>query len=197
MQALFDIGEKMERNLEAYIKTYKMLDEETCKQTIKEIEEIHWSQHTFYNVTDGSYGTRSGEKELDIGYSQTSTKNVIMQKIWDSYLNYVKDLNFSWWSSWSGYTEVRFNRYKETRLMAEHCDHIHSIFDGNKKGIPVMTALGSLNDDYTGGEFVMFEDTVIPFKAGEIKIFPSCFLFPHRIDPVTEGTRYSFVSWAW
>jgi predicted 2-oxoglutarate/Fe(II)-dependent dioxygenase YbiX len=197
LQALFDIGEKMERNLEAYIKTYKMLDEETCKQTIKEIEEIHWSQHTFYNVTDGSYGTRSGEKELDIGYSQTSTKNVIMQKIWDSYLNYVKDLNFSWWSSWSGYTEVRFNRYKETRLMAEHCDHIHSIFEGERKGIPVMTALGSLNDDYTGGEFVMFEDTVIPFKAGEIKIFPSCFLFPHRIDPVTEGTRYSFVSWAW
>ena len=197
MQVLFDIGEKMEKNLEAYIKTYKMLDEETCKQTIKEIEEIHWSQHTFYNVNENSYGTRSGEKELDIGYSQTSTKNVIMQKIWDSYLNYVKDLNFSWWSSWSGYTEVRFNRYKETRLMAEHCDHIHSIFDGNKKGIPVMTALGSLNDDYTGGEFVMFEDTVIPFKAGEIKIFPSCFLFPHRIDPVTEGTRYSFVSWAW
>ena len=197
MQVLFDIGEKMEKNLEAYIKTYKMLDEETCKQTIKEIEEIHWSQHTFYNVNENSYGTRSGEKELDIGYSQTSTKNVIMQKIWDSYLNYVKDLNFSWWSSWSGYTEVRFNRYKETRLMAEHCDHIHSIFEGERKGIPVMTALGSLNDDYTGGEFVMFEDTVIPFKAGEIKIFPSCFLFPHRIDPVTEGTRYSFVSWAW
>jgi predicted 2-oxoglutarate/Fe(II)-dependent dioxygenase YbiX len=194
---LFDIGEKMEKNLEAYIKTYKMLDEETCKQTIKEIEEIHWSQHTFYNVNENSYGTRSGEKELDIGYSQTSTKNVIMQKIWDSYLNYVKDLNFSWWSSWSGFTEVRFNRYKETRLMAEHCDHIHSIFEGERKGIPVMTALGSLNDDYTGGEFVMFEDTVIPFKAGEIKIFPSCFLFPHRIDPVTEGTRYSFVSWAW
>ena len=194
---LFDIGEKMEKNLEAYIKTYKMLDEETCKQTVKEIEEIHWSQHTFYNVSDGSYNTRSGEKELDIGYSQTSTKNVIMQKIWDSYLNYVKDLNFSWWNSWSGFTEVRFNRYKETRLMAEHCDHIHSIFEGERKGIPVMTALGSLNDDYMGGEFVMFEDTVIPFKAGEIKIFPSCFLFPHRIDPVTEGTRYSFVSWAW
>jgi len=197
LQVLFDIGEKMEKNLEAYIKTYKMLDEETCKQTVKEIEEIHWSQHTFYNVSDGSYNTRSGEKELDIGYSQTSTKDVIMQKIWDSYLNYVKDLNFSWWSSWSGFTEVRFNRYKETRLMAEHCDHIHSIFEGERKGIPVMTALGSLNDDYTGGEFVMFEDTVIPFKAGEIKIFPSCFLYPHRIDPVTEGTRYSFVSWAW
>jgi len=197
LQVLFDIGEKMEKNLEAYIKTYKMLDEETCKQTVKEIEEIHWSQHTFYNVSDGSYNTRSGEKELDIGYSQTSTKDVIMQKIWDSYLNYVKDLNFSWWSSWSGFTEVRFNRYKETRLMAEHCDHIHSIFEGERKGIPVMTALGSLNDDYMGGEFVMFEDTVIPFKAGEIKIFPSCFLYPHRIDPVTEGTRYSFVSWAW
>ena len=38
--------------------------------------------------------------------------------------------------------------------MAEHCDHIHSIFEGERKGIPVMTALGSLNDDYMGGEFL-------------------------------------------
>jgi len=187
----------MEKNLEFYIKSYQLVDEETCKQTIKDIESIHWSQHTFYNVQDGSYNTRSGDKELDIGYSQTSTKNVIMQKIWDAYLSYVKDLNFSWWNGWQGYTEVRFNRYKETRQMAEHCDHIHSLFDGERKGIPIITALGLLNNDYKGGEFVMFGDTVIPFKAGEIKVFPSCFLYPHRIDPVTEGTRYSFVAWAW
>jgi hypothetical protein len=187
----------MEKNLNYYIKTYKLVDEDICKQTIKDIEEIHWSQHTFYNIQNNYYGTRSGDKELDIGYSQASTKSVIMQKIWDAYLNYVNELDFSWWNGWQGHTEVRFNRYKETRLMAEHCDHIHSLFDGHRKGIPIMTALGLLNDEYKGGELVFFEDTVVPFNAGEIKVFPSCFLFPHRIEPVTEGTRYSFVSWAW
>jgi hypothetical protein len=187
----------MEKNLEFYIKSYQLVDKKTCKQTIEDIEKIHWKQHQFYNPKDGSNGTRSGDKELDVGYSEASTKDLIMEKIWNAFFKYTSELNFSWWGGWNGYTEVRFNRYKETRLMAEHCDHIHSIFEGPRKGIPVMTALGLLNDDYEGGEFVMFGDTVIPFKAGEIKIFPSCFLFPHRIEPVTEGTRYSFVSWAW
>jgi predicted 2-oxoglutarate/Fe(II)-dependent dioxygenase YbiX len=186
----------MERSLEFYIKSYQLLDEETCKQTVKEIEEIHWSQHKFYSYTNNSYSAISGDKELDIGYSQTSTKDLIMKKIWDAYFNYTAELKFSWFHSWQGYTEVRFNRYKETRLMAEHCDHIHSMFDGERKGIPTMTALGLLNNDYKGGEFVMFGNKIIPFKAGEIKVFPSCFLYPHRIEPVTEGIRYSFVSWA-
>ena len=187
----------MEKNLQYYIKTYKLIDKKTCKKTIKDIEKIHWQQHEFYNVADRSSGAVSGDKELDVGYSQTTTKNLIMKKIWDSFFNYTTELNFPWFSGWQGHTEVRFNRYKETRLMAEHCDHIHSLFDGERKGIPTMTALGLLNDDYKGGELVFFGDTVVPFNAGEIKIFPSCFLFPHRIDPVTEGTRYSFVSWAW
>jgi len=189
----------MNRELSAYAKRYRnWLDPEICKNICKGIEENHWQQHTFYNVTDGSYGTRSGEKELDISYSPNPEINkYVMQRIWDAYLQYTKDLNFSWWNGWSGFTEVRFNRYKETRLMAEHCDHIHSIFEGEKKGIPVMTALGQLNSDFEGGEFVMWEDEVLPFEGGDIYVFPSCFLYPHRIDPVTSGTRYSYVSWAW
>ena len=194
---LFDIGEKMDRNLESYIKTYKLVDDNVCQQTIKDIERIHWEQHKFYNVYDGSHTTRSGDKELDIAYNIASTTEIIMQNIWQAYYNYTRELQFPWFDSWQGYSLVRFNRYKETRLMAEHCDHIHSIFEGEKKGIPTMSALGLLNDDYEGGELVFFGDTVVPFNAGEIKVFPSCFLFPHRIDPVTEGTRYSFVSWAW
>ena len=29
-----------------------------------------------------------------------------------------------------------------------HADHIHSMFDGEKKGIPILSVLGVLNDDY-------------------------------------------------
>jgi hypothetical protein len=186
----------MEKNLQHYIKTYKLVDEEICNQTVKDIEKLHWAQHTFYNPIDNSISPRSGEKELDFGFSEAATKNLIMENIWCAFFKYIEELNFPWFIGWQRHTEVRFNRYKETRLMAEHCDHIHSMFDGEIKGVPTMTALGLLNDDFRGGELVFFGDTIIPFKSGEILVFPSCFLFPHRVDPVVEGIRYSFVSWA-
>ena len=81
--------------------------------------------------------------------------------------------------------------------MALHCDHIKSIFQGERKGIPLLSCLGALNNDYEGGEFVMWDSKVIPLKQGELLIFPSNFMFPHKVEPVTKGTRYSYISWVW
>ena len=81
--------------------------------------------------------------------------------------------------------------------MANHCDHIQSLFDGEKKGIPILSIIGILNDDYEGGELIMFEDKKINTKKGDLLIFPSNFLYPHQITPVTKGVRYSYVSWLW
>ena len=71
------------------------------------------------------------------------------------------------------------------------------LFDGEKKGIPILTIVGLLNKDYNGGEFVMLEDEIINLEPGDIVVFPSLFLYPHRVNEVLEGTRYSFASWAW
>ena len=82
--------------------------------------------------------------------------------------------------------------------MALHCDHIHDMFDGTRKGIPTLTILGLLNDDFEGGEFLMFdEEKEIKLKAGDIMIFPSVFLYPHKVAAVTKGVRDAFVSWVW
>ena len=81
--------------------------------------------------------------------------------------------------------------------MKIHCDHIHSIFDGTKKGIPVFSVIGLLNDDYEGGKLVMFGDKKINTKEGDLIIFPSLFLFPHEVEPITKGIRYSYISWMW
>jgi predicted 2-oxoglutarate/Fe(II)-dependent dioxygenase YbiX len=194
-----DCGIKMDRDLSSYVVVLEnWIDEESCKQTIREMQNANWQQHTFYNAMDGSYNTRSGSKELDIAYGRgLSTQPYIMQRIWDAYKEYVTHLNFTCFDSWQGYSEVRFNMYKETRLMAEHCDHIHTLFDGERKGIPTLTFLGMLNDDYEGGELIMWGDEKIPMAKGSAVVFPSCFLYPHRVEPVTSGTRYSCVSWAW
>lgn len=64
-----------------------------------------------------------------------------------------------------------------------------------------LTCIINLNDDYEGGEFVFFnpETNEEYFKEklgkGSIIIFPSNFLFPHSVKPITKGTRYSFVCW--
>jgi predicted 2-oxoglutarate/Fe(II)-dependent dioxygenase YbiX len=120
-----------------------------------------------------------------------------MKKLFEGIKKYMTDLNFPWLNSWSGYTDIRFNKYSKNKKMAEHCDHIHSMFDGERKGIPVLSLLGILNDDYKGGEFIMFQDKKIELKKGDLLIFPSIFLYPHRVEPVTKGTRYSFISWVW
>jgi hypothetical protein len=33
--------------------------------------------------------------------------------------------------------------------------------------------------------------------TGDVIIFPSTFLYPHKVNEVKKGIRYSFVSWAW
>lgn len=58
-----------------------------------------------------------------------------------------------------------------------------------------------LNDDYEGGNiefaFPKSNDSMsIKPKKNSCLIWPSGFLFPHRVTPVTKGTRYSVVCWA-
>jgi len=59
-----------------------------------------------------------------------------------------------------------------------------------------LSIIGVLNDDYEGGE-LMFHDKEYETKTGDVVIFPSNFLYPHMVNPVTKGTRYSFVSWVY
>ena len=36
------------------------------------------------------------------------------------------------------FSTIRFNRYGGGQIMRQHHDHIHSLFDGNEKGIPCL-----------------------------------------------------------
>ena len=92
-------------------------------------------------------------------------------------------------------TEIRLNRYGEGRDMKEHNDHISSIFKTKDRGIPILSIIGLLNDDFEGGELYI-NNKPIDFKRGDVLIFPSNFVYPHKVKPVTKGERYSYVSWA-
>jgi predicted 2-oxoglutarate/Fe(II)-dependent dioxygenase YbiX len=79
--------------------------------------------------------------------------------------------------------------------MRKHYDHIHSIFDGEHKGIPVLSYVGNLNQNYEGGDLKICNQSM-NLKTGDICIFPSCFLYPHEVTEVIKGVRYSFVTWS-
>jgi predicted 2-oxoglutarate/Fe(II)-dependent dioxygenase YbiX len=189
----------MEKHLDAYIKVYDAIPKELCDATLASLQNknIVWEQNTFYNNHTRVVKTFSEEKEPDVSYETTSVNEELMRIVWESIHKYITELNFHWFDGWAGFSQLRFNKYNESKLMAKHCDHINTMFDGERKGIPVLSIVGVLNDDYEGGEFVMFDDTTIELPKGSLLIFPSNFLYPHQVLPVTKGTRHAFVSWVW
>lgn len=191
----------MPMNLKDYVKIYDdFLDLKTCKKIVKQLKKLNdWETHRFYQSNSGQYVSYEKELAVTMGSSIEETQ-IINQKMWFTIEQYiVKDFGYmkEWFGGWNGYQHVRYNRYSVDTRMKLHCDHIHSMFDGNKKGIPTLSILGSLNDDYEGGELIFWEQEKIELKAGQIMVFPSNFMYPHKVTEVTKGTRYSFVSWVW
>ena len=63
-----------------------------------------------------------------------------------------------------------------------------------------LSIIMNLNDDYEGGDLVFTDQKEKEIKRlklskGSVVFFPSNFMYPHGIQPITKGTRYSIVSW--
>ena len=187
----------MKNKLQDYVlKIDNFLTKDLCKKTVTQLKKVEWTKHYFgTSIEEKIY--LSGDKELEVSHDIISNKKEIMNKLHSAIQKYLTYLNFDWYTSWSGYSDIRFNKYVKNRVMAKHCDHITSMFDGTRRGIPTLSCLGTLNDNYTGGEFILLDNKHIELKAGELLIFPSNFMYPHEVKPVTKGTRYSYISWVY
>ena len=91
------------------------------------------------------------------------------------------------------HTDFRMNKYSEGGFMSRHVDNIHHSH-GQEYGYPQASALLFLNDDYEGGHFHI-SGLRYETKKGSAIIFPSNFMFPHEVNLITKGTRYSIVTW--
>lgn len=187
------------QNLLDYVKVYENhLSSDLCKTVVKNLSDADWEKHTYHDETKKEI--LQYDNDLSICRANFEEAQEVHKQIWFAIERYIlKDFkNFKhWFNGWNGYQQVRFNKYDVSTEMRIHCDHIHTIFDGTRRGIPILTVLGALNDDYEGGEFVMFEDYEIKMPAGSVVVFPSNFMFPHEVKPIKSGIRYSYVSWTW
>tara|TARA_E500000318_G_C3498769_1_gene187510 strand:- start:229 stop:795 length:567 start_codon:yes stop_codon:yes gene_type:complete len=92
------------------------------------------------------------------------------------------------------YEGINLLKYKEGHFYKRHTDQCTS----ENRAISVIM---NLNEDYEGGEVVFYEPTSkkpstgCALKTGDILFFPSNYLYPHSVQPIKKGTRYSVVVW--
>jgi len=80
-------------------------------------------------------------------------------------------------------------RYETGQFYTEHVDS----FTQQPRAV---SCSWILNDDYEGGEFSFFNDQIrYKLPKGSCIMFPSTFMYPHQIMPVTQGTRLSIITW--
>ena len=101
--------------------------------------------------------------------------------------------NNYWWKYNVTHTnQSEFLIYKQDGRYYPHVDTIHKHSNETRK----LTVLAFLNDDYKGGKFYIqttHKKFYPPQEKGTIIVFPSYML--HGVEPVTEGVRYSCVTW--
>lgn len=184
--------------LENYIKKYQLLNDSECLDLTDHHKNAEWERHTW---AGGENNDEASHKSYDpsVLYMDAGFADVIYEKLnpfWEDYINscYKKDGKML-----RGCTLPRFNLYNIDEKMDEHIDHIQTIFTGDIRGIPILSCIALVNDEFEGGDFCFNlggKEVSYNLKKGECIMWPSVFLFPHYVKPVTKGQRQSFITWA-
>lgn len=131
-------------------------------------------------------------KKTDIEQDKSEV-SLALQQIWqDCYdrkapavADYCKKHNINNLRYWEAFN---FIKYGEGQHFMEHHDHGFSYNC-------TVSLVAYLNDDYEGGElYFRLQGLNIKPKAGDLYIFPSTFVYPHRAMPVKSGVKYSLVT---
>ena len=180
----------------------KIIPPNLCDAVIEDIEKRPWKPHTWYNVQSNSYHSEE-TRELDVQAVTPELNQALGNFIIEAGRMYNE--NYSYYPPdfskmgqiMNQFCPIRFNRYQSDQIMRQHIDHIHSIFDGKVKGIPVLSFILNFNDTYEGAKLFFWDDYAIDFGVGDICMWPSPFLWPHGVTEAINGTRYSAVTWGW
>ena len=180
----------------------KIIPADLCDLIVQDLETREWQPHRWYSNTKDSYFSET--KELDIQNATPQLQKTLSQYVIEAGRQYNQNYSYQHPSCvertgqiMTQFSPIRFNRYTPGQIMRQHIDHIHSLFDGKLKGVPVLSFILNLNDDYEGADLFFWEDTIVKLSKGDIVMFPSNWLYPHGVTEATRGKRYSAVTWGW
>jgi predicted 2-oxoglutarate/Fe(II)-dependent dioxygenase YbiX len=89
--------------------------------------------------------------------------------------------------------QIDLLKYKKGEKYTIHTDHYTTT---NRH----LSIIMNLNNDYEGGDLIFTDQKEKEIKRlkldkGSIIFFPSNFMYPHSIESIKKGTRYSIVAW--
>jgi predicted 2-oxoglutarate/Fe(II)-dependent dioxygenase YbiX len=183
------------KNINDYIVTFDgVITDALCDAILKEFsDETEW-QKTVIGGGRVDDKIRNAET-IVISYPHVIEKNSKIRAKIDKYIfasaglaikKYNEKFLFCKIEEDSGYELLR---YKEGQFYMQHIDS----FKGRPRAVSCSFIL---NNDYEGGEFAFFnQELKYKPKKGSCIMFPSNFMYPHEIMPVTSGTRYSIITW--
>jgi len=90
--------------------------------------------------------------------------------------------------------DIEVLKYENTGFYTWHVDHFATV-------PRTMSCILLLNNDYEGGNLCFRNpdgsgEWEVEVKPNRMIVWPSTFLYPHTVKPVTKGKRYSVVAWA-
>jgi len=163
----------------------KALSKDFCEYLIKSID---------WNKTETGKLNRKERGEID-------PKARISQIYWEELLSpigcvvqsYIVEANKNWNYDIRRLEKIQMSQYGIGGHYNWHMDSKAPVNDEQRKlSISIL-----LNDDFEGGglEIESNKDENVLKYQGDIVVFPS--FLQHRVLPVTDGIRYSAVSWAY
>jgi len=169
-----------------YVKVYPVFTKEQCKQFIELYDK---------DLTEARSATATGDRVLK-NHRDCSLKIVKENKLMDDLLEECLSMyrqSFRFVPNLSR-VDSQFLKYGVNGRFNTHIDHY--------AGAPRTLSMSIiLNDEYMGGNFQFWDmsgETIIkdiPAVTGDVLLFPSNFLYPHSVAPITMGTRYAIVNW--
>lgn len=183
------------KNINDYILVIEnVMTHSLCDAILEEFSNEEEWQKTLIN--DGRVDDKIRTAEtIVISFPHVIEKNLKVRQKLDKYVfvsaglaikKYNEKFNKAHIEEDSGYELLR---YKEGQFYTQHTDSFKA------RPRAVSCSFG-LNDGYEGGEFAFFDREIkIKVPKGAAVMFPSNFMYPHEILPVTKGTRYSIVTW--
>ena len=134
-------------------------------------------------------GKESSVRKTDVTWIHYNDK---VRAIFDLIYSYVDRVNIAHYNfQLSGiYEALQLARYGKGGHYDWHEDNQEDEFTTRKLSMVIQLQDPEM---YKGGDLVIFPNTIVPRTRGTITFFPS--FVTHKVEPVTEGERFSLVTW--
>jgi Rps23 Pro-64 3,4-dihydroxylase Tpa1-like proline 4-hydroxylase len=175
----------------------------TDMNIVERLEQVLDDKSNYYNYMEAmvGYGMKMPEyrdcydfkyKKTDISHDKSEASQKLQQLWQDLYdrkvaavKDYARKFNVGELRYWEA---MNFVKYGPGQHFQEHSDNGYSYNC-------VVSLVAYPNDDYLGGELEFrLQGLKVKPRAGDLFIFPSNYMYPHKSLPVESGTKHSIVT---